>query len=166
MSRQHEVFVFERDAASAATPTRSTVDAADGPLAVDTGFIVHNDRTYPNFCRLIRELGVETQASDMSFAVTCRRTGFEYSSRGVSGFFAQRRNVVRPAHYRLLPGDPAFQPGSAPTCWTQPEAPTLTLGEFLDEGRYDWRSSSSGTCIPWRRRCGPCRVGRWRASRP
>ena len=71
-------------------------------MAVDTGFIVHNERTYPNFCRLMQELGVETQASDMSFAVTSHGGAFEYSSRGLPGFFAQRSNLWKPDHYALL----------------------------------------------------------------
>ena len=64
-------------------------------IPVDTGFIVHNDRTYPNLVKLLAELGVETQPSDMSFAVTYRRSGFEYSSHGLNGFFAQRSNLLR-----------------------------------------------------------------------
>ena len=71
-------------------------------MPLDTGFLVHNDRTYPNLVRLFGELGVATRDSDMSFAVSCRRTGLEYSSRGANGFFAQRRNLVRPSHLSLL----------------------------------------------------------------
>ena len=73
-----------------------------GAVALDTGFLVHNDRTYPNLVRLFAELGVATRDSDMSFAVSCRRTGLEYSSRGANGFFAQRRNLMRPSHLSLL----------------------------------------------------------------
>ena len=74
----------------------------DGEVALDTGFLVHNDHTYPNLVRLFAELGVATRASDMSFSVSCPSTGLEYSSRGAVGFFAQPRNVVRLDHYRLL----------------------------------------------------------------
>jgi predicted NAD/FAD-binding protein len=63
---------------------------------------VHNDRTYPNLVRLFGELGVATRDSDMSFAVSGRRTGLEYSSRGANGFFAQRQNMVKPSHLFLL----------------------------------------------------------------
>jgi predicted NAD/FAD-binding protein len=74
------------------------VDTPDGRVPLDTGFLVHNDRTYPNLVRLFGELGVATRDSDMSFAVSCRRTGLEYSSRGANGFFAQRLNLVKPSH--------------------------------------------------------------------
>jgi predicted NAD/FAD-binding protein len=83
-------------AARADIHTPSTVESSAGPIAIDMGFIVHNDRTYPNLVRLFAELGVRTQPSDMSFAVFSREKGFEYSSRGLAGFFAQRRNLLRP----------------------------------------------------------------------
>src|SRR5262245_47085902 len=98
LSRRHHVWLFERE--SRLGGHTHTVLVNDVPL--DTGFLVHNDRTYPNLVRLFEELGIETQASDMCFAVSCRRTGLEYCSRGARGFFAQRRNVLRPSHFRLL----------------------------------------------------------------
>ena len=95
LSRKHEVYLFEKDGRLGGHTHTVTVESSRGTIPVDTGFIVHNDRTYPNLVRLLAELGVETQPSDMSFAVTCRTSGFEYSSRGVNGFFAQRANLLR-----------------------------------------------------------------------
>src|SRR5438270_461807 len=63
---------------------------------------VHNDRTYPLLVRLFEELGVETAASDMSFGVACPTTGFQYSSRGLRGFFADPRLLGSTAHFGLL----------------------------------------------------------------
>ena len=111
------------------------VESGRGPIPVDTGFIVHNDRTYPNFCRLMAELGVATQPSDMSFAVTERDGAFEYSSRGLSGFFAQKSNCFSPSHYKLLREILRFN-RRAPRVLTLPDAEGMTLGEFLDAGRY------------------------------
>ena len=65
-------------------------------------FIVYNEQTYPNFSRLLKQLEVATQASDMSFSVRSDRTGWEYCGSSLSGLFAQRRNLVRPAFYRML----------------------------------------------------------------
>src|SRR5262249_39409065 len=93
------------------------------------------DRTYPNLIRLFAELGVATQPSDMSFAVSCHRTGFEYSSRGLNGFFAQRRNVFRPSQYLLLSEILRFN-RTAPTLLDQAGAEKATIGDFLDEGGY------------------------------
>jgi predicted NAD/FAD-binding protein len=132
LSRKHEVWLFEKESRLGGHTHTVTVESSQGPLRIDTGFIVHNDRTYPNLVGLFNELGVETAPSDMSFAVTDRATGFEYSSRGLNGFFAQRKNAVSGAHYRLLKEILRFNR----------EAPQLadtdvTLGDFVQEHRYD-----------------------------
>ena len=135
LSRRHEVTLFEKDSRLGGHTHTVTVDSSRGPLPVDTGFIVHNDRTYPNLIRLLAELGVETAPSDMSFAVTCRRSGYEYSSRGARGFFAQRSNLLRPAQYALLREILRFN-REAPRLLDQAGAERATIGDFLAEGRY------------------------------
>ena len=104
-------------------------------IPVDTGFIVHNDRTYPNLVKLLAELGVETEPSDMSFSVSCRQTGFEYSSRGVTGFFAQRSNLLRREHYLLFAEILRFN-RTAPKLLNRLGAEAATIGDVIDEGRY------------------------------
>ncbi|HUE43985.1 MAG TPA: FAD-dependent oxidoreductase [Candidatus Sulfotelmatobacter sp.] len=86
LSRMHDVLVFERDTRIGGHTHTIKVDSSAGPLAVDTGFIVHNDRTYPNLIKLLSELGIERVDSDMSFGVSCRKSGYEYSSRGLHGY--------------------------------------------------------------------------------
>lgn len=135
LSRKHEVSVFEKDTRLGGHTHTVTVESRGGPVAIDTGFIVHNDRTYPNLVRLFAELGVATQPSDMSFGVACRRTGFEYSSRGLDGFFAQRGNIIRPAQYRLLREILRFN-RQAPKLLRDESAETLTLGDVIEQGRY------------------------------
>ncbi len=135
LSQRHEVYVFERDNRLGGHTHTVMVDSDGGKIPVDTGFIVHNDRTYPNFCRLLRELGVETQPSDMSFAVTGQDGGFEYSSRGLRGFFAQKRNCFSRDHYTLLREILRFN-REAPRVLDDPGAEGMTLGEFLDAGAY------------------------------
>jgi uncharacterized protein len=135
LSRKHEVFLFEKETRLGGHTHTDTVESSRGPLAVDTGFIVHNDRTYPNLVRLLAELGVETRPSDMSFAVACRKSGFEYSSRGLNGFFAQRSNVLRSTQYRLLREILRFN-REAPKLLDNPAAATLTLGDVMEQGRY------------------------------
>jgi predicted NAD/FAD-binding protein len=139
LSRRHEVHVFERDSRIGGHTHTVTVESAAGPVPIDTGFIVHNTRTYPRFCRLMAELNVETQPSDMSFAVTTPGGGFEYSSRGLSGFFAQRRNIVSLGHYQLFREIVRFNK-EAPALLNQaPGGSTttsLSLGQFLEQGRY------------------------------
>ncbi len=98
----HDVTVFE--AASYVGGHTNTIDVPEpqGIVAVDTGFIVFNDRTYPRFTRLLEELGVASQPTDMSFSVRCDRSGLEYAGTGLNGLFAQRRNLFRPGFHRLL----------------------------------------------------------------
>jgi predicted NAD/FAD-binding protein len=125
------VQLFEREGRLGGHTNTILIEGPDGTVALDTGFLVHNDRTYPNLARLFGELGVATCDSDMSFSVSCRRTGLEYSSRGANGFFAQRCNVVRPSHLFLLREIVRFN-REAPTLLDAPDADRQTLGDFLD----------------------------------
>ena len=136
LSRSHEVSLFEKETRLGGHTHTVMVDNGGEPIPVDTGFIVHNDRTYPNLVKLLAELGVETQPSGMSFSVSCRTTGFEYSSRGLNGFFAQRSNLLRSQHYLLLAEILRFN-RTAPKLLDQPGAESATIGDVIDEGRYD-----------------------------
>jgi predicted NAD/FAD-binding protein len=138
LSRRHRVDLFEREPRLGGHTNTVMVDRADGAVALDTGFLVHNDRTYPNLVRLFDELGVATRDSDMSFAVACRQSGLEYSSRGANGFFAQRRNLVRPSHLSLLSEIVRFN-REAPALLDAPDAERQTLGDFLDSRRFGER---------------------------
>ena len=135
LSRRHRVHVFEKEPRLGGHTNTVVVEGANGAVALDTGFLVHNDRTYPNLVRLFGELGVATRASDMSFAVSCRRTGLEYSSRGANGFFAQRRNLVRPSHLSLLREIVRFN-RDAPALLEAPNAERQTLGDLLESRRF------------------------------
>jgi predicted NAD/FAD-binding protein len=130
-SRRHHVDLFERDQRLGGHTNTVLIDGPSGTVPLDTGFLVHNDRTYPNLVRLFGELGVATRDSDMSFAVSCRRSGLEYSSRGANGFFAQRRNLVSPSHLSLLREIARFN-REAPGLLIAAGAERHTLGDFLD----------------------------------
>ena len=97
LSRKHLVYLLERDDRIGGHTHTHRSKPAVVRLPIDTGFIVHNDRTYPNLVKLFKELGVARKKSDMSFGVSCQKTGFEYSSRGLGGLFAQKSNWFRPA---------------------------------------------------------------------
>jgi predicted NAD/FAD-binding protein len=127
LRRGHDVEVFERDPRPGGHA--NTVEH-DG-LGLDTGFLVHNRTNYPLLTRLFDELGVPTHQSDMSFSVACAASGLEYSGRRP---FAQRRNLARPAHLRLVweIGRWLRTARAADETATQPR----TLGEYLDAHRY------------------------------
>ena len=107
LNQQHDITLFEaRDRLGGHTATED-VSIGDEFWKIDTGFIVYNDWTYPNFIRLMDEVGVASQESDMSFGVSCEETGLEYAgSTGtlelIDGLFAQRLNLLSPAHIRFL----------------------------------------------------------------
>ena len=136
LARKHRVSLYEREPRLGGhTHTIVVGDHDQGAVPLDTGFLVHNDVTYPNLVRLFADIGIETQPSDMSFSVACPQTGFEYSSRGAGGFFAQRRNVLRFEHYLLLRDILRFN-REAPAILDSPDNGGATLGEYLDTHRY------------------------------
>jgi predicted NAD/FAD-binding protein len=102
LAADHQVTLFEAgDHVGGHTHTHD-VCVAGKPVAVDTGFIVFNTWTYPRFTRLLAHLGVESRASNMSFGVRDERSGFEYAATDFHGFFADRRLLLSPGHYRLV----------------------------------------------------------------
>jgi predicted NAD/FAD-binding protein len=134
LSADHDVTVFE--AASYVGGHTHTVDIEhDGARhAIDTGFIVFNDWTYPNFIALLDELEVAWQPSDMSFSVSCERSGLEYNGTSLNTLFAQRLNLVRPSFLRMVTDILRFN-RHAPTL-LEPGAAALTLAQYLESERY------------------------------
>ena len=135
LSQKHEVWLFEKEARLGGHTHTHTIETGCGPLAIDTGFIVHNDRTYPNLVRLFRRMGLARQKSDMSFGVSCRQTGFEYSSRGLRGLFAGR-NWYRPGHYRFLAEIVRFN-REARKLLRDPAHADVTLGDYLRSHQFE-----------------------------
>jgi uncharacterized protein len=134
LSRGHDVELFERDGRAGGHANTLVHDG----LALDTGFLVHNELNYPLLCRLFRELGVPTQASEMSFSVSCGGCGLEYSGKRP---FAQLRNTTSPRFHGLL-----WEIGrwlrTARRSLDEADFESASLARYLDERRYSQRFRS------------------------
>ena len=135
LSRRHDVTVYER--ADRIGGHSNTILATIGgrSVPVDTGFIVFNRKTYPNLTALFELLGVPTQVSDMSFAVSMDGGTLEYSGSGLLGLFGQPRNLFRPRMWSML-SDLARFYRQAPRDAALTEDEAISLGGYLERGRY------------------------------
>ena len=102
LSRAHHVEVFEAEPRLGGHAHTIDVAQAGGSVALDTGFLVFNERSYPNFMRLLEQVGVSSHATEMSFGVRCRRCRLEYASQSLSSLVAQRWRVFDPRHMGML----------------------------------------------------------------
>lgn len=136
LSQRHDVTVYEKENRLGGHSNTVTIDTPEGPVAVDTGFIVYNELNYPNLTALFRHLGVPTKASNMSFAASLDGGRFEYSGSGLfNGLFAVRRNMFRPRMWRMI-ADIARLYKGAPELADEHDLATKPLSEFLAERGY------------------------------
>lgn len=134
---RHEITVFEANDYLGGHTNTVDVDQDGERHAIDTGFIVFNDWTYPNFIGLLDELGVASRPTTMSFSVRDERSGLEYNGHSIGTLFAQRRNLLRPSFYRMLADILRFNREAralVSECHDQ-----TTVGEFL--ARYGYSQS-------------------------
>ena len=136
LQQRHEVTLFEgNDYLGGHTHTIDIQDGPDAGLAVDTGFIVLNDATYPLFRKFLARLGVDARVSEMSFGFQCQQTGLVYAGTDLNGLFARRRNLVSPSFYRFLMEIVRFSK-QARQDLDSGDFLQLTLGEYLARGGY------------------------------
>lgn len=139
LARRHDVHVFESTNEIGGHTATKTVSLGDEQFDVDTGFIVFNDRTYPNFIKLLELLGVAYQPTDMGFSVSCTTSQFEYSGTSLNGVFAQRKNIFSLAHLCMLNEIVRFNKACT-QLYHSDEIPTeKTLGDYLHEQSYSER---------------------------
>ncbi|MEV6202615.1 FAD-dependent oxidoreductase [Streptomyces sp. NPDC051771] len=135
LSRTHQVVLYESENRLGGHAHTHELPASEGgTLHVDTGFIVHNERTYPHLLSLFRELGVTTQDAEMSMSVRCEGCGLEYAgARGVRGLLGGG-NARRGRHLLMLADVPRFH--RAARRLLAADDITLTLGDFLRAHRF------------------------------
>ena len=131
---EHDIVVFEASDYIGGHTHTVDVERAGTTYAVDTGFIVFNEATYPNFVKLLKRLGVSWQPSTMSFSVTSERDGLEYSPSSINSLFAQRKNLIRPSFYRMIYDIFRFRRESVEFLLTRDYQ--TTLGDYLDAKGY------------------------------
>ncbi|MBX9945133.1 MAG: FAD-dependent oxidoreductase [Reyranella sp.] len=134
LSRKHDVVVYERENRFGGHSCTVDAPTPQGPRPVDVGFIVFNERNYPNLVALFDHLGVPTEDSDMSFAVSLDDGRFEYGS-SFAGYFGQRRNVVRPSFLRMTRDILRFN-RLAPELLAKSEDLDFTIGDFVGDAGF------------------------------
>lgn len=128
----HTITLYEKAPATGGHTRTLEVDYEGKRIPVDTGFIVYNEPNYPNLCGLFKHLGVATQKSDMSFAITMDGGKFEWGARSLGAVFGQRSNLLRPSFYRMIRDVRRFNSKALAAVESQPE---LTLGGLMKKLR-------------------------------
>lgn len=136
LAKTHEVTLFEADSRLGGHAHTHNLKASDGSQQqVDSGFIVHNDRTYPNLLRLFAELGIETRPTEMSMSINCADCGLSFAGgRGAKGVLAQPWRMLDPRFVKMLIDIPRFH--RAARAVLAEDGPEITWGEFLKQGGW------------------------------
>ncbi|MCH2204774.1 MAG: FAD-dependent oxidoreductase [Lentisphaerales bacterium] len=136
LHHDYDVKMFEAGNYIGGQTNTIKVVTPEGPLNIDTGFIVFNDWTYPNFIKMLDETGVESQESDMSFSVKCEKSGLEYNGTNTNKLFAQRSNIFKPSFWKFISDILRFNKDGLAWIENAAEDDSTTLGEFLDSREY------------------------------
>ncbi len=134
LHRRHDVTVFEANSYIGGHTNTIRFELDGEEWAVDTGFIVYNERNYPNFSRMLAELGVETQPTSMSFSVRCDRSGIEYNGTSLNKLFAQRTNLLRPSFHGMIADILRFHKEGPALAGVKDDL--TSVGDFVEQGGY------------------------------
>lgn len=136
LSAGHRVSVFEASRRLGGHTATMDVQVGTRRYAIDTGFIVFNDWTYPNFIALMRELGISSRPTSMGFSVCDESTGLEYAGTNLDTLFAQRRNLLSPRFLRMVGDILRFNRRSVEDLETGRLDSCETLGSYLARNGY------------------------------
>ena len=136
LSKKHDVTVFEKNDRVGGHTATVDIEKDGEKLAIDTGFIVFNDKTYPNFLALLSEIGISKQATEMSFSVHNCQTGLEYNGHNLNTLFAQRRNIFKPIFWHLIKEIIKFNKLCKTIFAKQDYQEGETLGKFLTDNKF------------------------------
>lgn len=136
LHQQHEIKVFEKAPVIGGHTATKNIEVDGKQYAIDTGFIVYNDWTYPNFIRLMNELGVENQPTEMGFSVTANQGTYEYSGTNLNTLFCQRKNLFNRFHLRMIKDILRFNKEAISDLDQGKLSESLTLGDYLKAHHY------------------------------
>ncbi|MBC3239265.1 FAD-dependent oxidoreductase [Pseudomonas lurida] len=136
LSRRHDITLFEAGDRIGGHTHTVNVTVEGKSYAVDTGFIVFNDWTYPHFIRLLGQIGVKFKPTEMSFSVCDENTRFEYNGNTLNSLFAQRRNILSPGFWGMLRDILRFNRQAPLDLQEQRISAEMTLGDYLEAGGY------------------------------
>lgn len=134
LNKQHDIRVYEASDYIGGHTHTHDISIGDEQHRVDTGFIVFNKKTYPNFIELLHHLNVDYQPSDMSFSVQAESDNLEYNGSTLNQLFAQRRNLFRPKFYRMIKDILRFNKESLTLL--EDSYDSLSLGQYLSDNNY------------------------------
>lgn len=134
LAQDHDITVYEAADYIGGHTNTISVELKGKEYEVDTGFIVYNEKNYPNFVKLLDQLEIPSQPTNMSFSVRCKITGLEYNGTSINKLFAQRSNLLRPSFYRMIKDILRFNRDAKQ--FLKSENLKLTFGEFLEKGNY------------------------------
>ena len=133
LHKQHDITIFEAESHIGGHTHTHHIRHEGREMSVDTGFIVFNDRTYPNFIALLEALNVKWRDSSMSFSVRCENTGLEYNGTTLNSLFAQRLNLFRPSFHKMIRDILRFNKSALELL---DEGSEIKLGDYLKQGGY------------------------------
>lgn len=136
LHQRHNVTIFEANHYIGGHTATKDVEVKDRHYAIDTGFIVFNDWTYPNFIRLMDKIGVQSQATEMSFSVKNLAQNLEYNGNTINSLFAQRRNIFRPKFWRIVRDILKFNKICKQGAAANTDYGRETLHEFLEQHQF------------------------------
>lgn len=144
LAEGHDVHMFEASERLGGHTHTHDVKTSSGQYRIDTGFIVFNDRNYPNFVKLMNSLEVESQESFMSFSVKVQRNGLEYNGTSINSLFCQRRNFFNPSFYRMIKDIMRFNK-EATAFYLKHKDVDPTSGQSLEQYLFDNKYSEEFT---------------------
>lgn len=137
LASDHEVHLFEAGPRLGGHTHTHLVQVPSGAYNIDTGFIVHNDRNYPNFTKLMKKLEIETKDSTMSFSVKVESNGLEYNGTSLNTLFCQRSNLLRPSFYKMIKDILRFnKEATAYYLKHKTDETQITLEDYLKKNHY------------------------------